>query len=192
MYLGVRGITPSLCCSLIGGGLLLSLTSPLFAEERAAMPGPRVRVVAPSVAKHDIVGQLARDDDENLTIERVNGEGAATKTFVVPRAQVTRVEVSQARSKKGKGALIGAAAGLAVGVGLGLATGDTNCSGRWLCFNQEETSAIWSILTVPTGALVGALVAHGERWETVDPSRLHVAVVPVRGRGAQIRFALSF
>jgi hypothetical protein len=107
---------------------------------------------------------------------------------------VTRVEISRARSKKGKGALIGAAAGLAVGVGLGLATGDSNCSGSggWLCFNREETSVIWSLLTVPTGTLVGVLVAHGERWETVDPGRLHAVVGPVRGRGAQIRFVLSF
>ena len=183
-------LTSRLFCSLIELGMALSLASPSFAEERAALNGPRVRVVAPSVEKHDIVGQLVGDDDASLTIARVNSKGAAAKT-VVPLVAVTRVEVSRASSKKGKGALIGAAAGLAVSITLGLTTGDTNCSGKWLCFNQEETSIIWSVLTVPTGTLVGLLVAPGEKWEVVDPRRLHVVVGPTRG-GGQIRFALSF
>jgi hypothetical protein len=185
-------LTARICRSLIGGGLVLSLASPLSAEEPAPLEGPRVRVVAPSVAKHDIIGQLVGQDDESFTIARANGEGAATKTLVVPRAAVTGVEVSRARSKKGKGALIGAAAGLAVGVALGFATGDSHCSGDSICVNQAGAALLSSILTVPLGILVGASVAHGEKWEPVDPRQLHVVVGPARGRGAQIRFALSF
>jgi hypothetical protein len=171
----------------------------------AADPEPeavRVRVTAPTLMDKAFVGRLVASDDLTLRIEKGRSEGKPS-TITVPRESVTRFEASRAPSRKGKGALIGILIGAGASVAVGLAAGD-DCSNsppgddlfsrldRNLCFDSKETGLMTAILAVPVGALIGALAAPGEKWETVDVTRVRVGVAPTRGRGLEVRLALSF
>jgi hypothetical protein len=48
------------------------------------------------------------------------------------------------------------------------------------------------ILTVPLGALVGALMAPGEKWHRVGVGELSVGATASRGNGVGLQVALRF
>ena len=48
------------------------------------------------------------------------------------------------------------------------------------------------MILVPLGTAVGAMVAPGERWESIPVSRFGVSVAPVRGRGIAVSAAFRF
>jgi hypothetical protein len=41
------------------------------------------------------------------------------------------------------------------------------------------------------GSLIGLTVGSGEKWEAIDPARLHVSVTPSTGGRAGVGLALS-
>jgi hypothetical protein len=166
-------------------------------EPGPVAPGPRVRLTAPSVSGKSLVGTLVGLDEATLMLQRQG----AKETLQVPRRAITRVEVSQHRSRKGKGAGIGALVGLGAAVAIGLGAGDL-CGPiqgddlvarleRNFCHGKGETAAVVGILTVPAGALLGLAVAPGEKWVASTPDRLRVSVVPVRS-GAGLTVSLRF
>ena len=86
---------------------------------------------------------------------------------------------------------IGAAAGLAAGVSIGLASGSGNCF--FLCFTAGQKAAIYSILTVPAGALLGLAIGHGSQWKKDVPvDHLRLSVGPAPGRGIAIAVTRVF
>jgi hypothetical protein len=145
--------------------------------------GPRVRLTAPSVSGKRLVGIVVGLDEATLTLQRQGGKD----TLQVPRRAITGVEVSQRRSRKGKGAGIGALVGLGAAVAIGLAA-DDECG---FCYSKGETAAIVGILTVPAGALLGLAVAPGEKWHPSSLDRLSVRITPARG-GAGVSVSLRF
>jgi hypothetical protein len=159
--------------------------------------GARVRLTAPSVSGKRLTGTVLGIDDATLTLRR----GPRGETMQVPRAAITTLEVSRG-GRRGKGALIGAAAGLASGVALGLGTGH-HCTGSdWELLYVVLTvgvdcrggsrAAVLSALTVPSGALVGFLLAPGEKWEMASTDRLRIGVAPTRGGGVRAAVSLRF
>jgi hypothetical protein len=182
--------------------LTLVVPASLFAEEPAAgasPEGPRIRLTAPSVSGGRLIGTVVSLDEATLTLQRQGGEG----TLLVPLRAITTLEVSRHRSRKGKGAAIGALVGLGSAVAIGLAAGD-DCTGsaqgddlssrldRSLCFGAAETTLLSAILTVPAGALLGLVTAPGEKWEASTPDRLRIAVAPVRGGGVRAAVSVRF
>ena len=158
-------------------------------DPSGAGSGPRVRLTAPTLSGKRLIGTLVRQDDATLTLQR---EGAEALT--VPRAAITRIEVSRHRGRRGLGAGIGALVGIGAAVAIGRHSGEDCDDGRFrfLCFDRTTTAALYAILTVPAGTVVGAVVAPGEKWETTTTDRLRLTMAPVRGGGARASLSVRF
>lgn len=86
----------------------------------------------------------------------------------VTRNTITRIDVSRGRRSRGKTTLYGMLIGAGAGLVWGLIEGD-DPSNRFLAFTGPEKGLLISILTVPAGAVVGAIVGPGpERWSTTN------------------------
>lgn len=59
-------------------------------------------------------------------------------------------------------------------------------------FSDGQSAAIGAVLFGGLGAVVGALVAPGEKWESVDAKRVSFQLAPAPGRGVAARVALTF
>lgn len=187
---------------LVGYGALLISAAVAHGEEPPALQlGSRVRVTIMegsqgSDSNHGtrLTGRLLGLSDTALTVETSPGR----PSIVVSRPSVASVERSVRRSQRKKGALIG----LAVGAGAGLVIAAVDSGGSCpppeedflgLCRGlQEELAgpayAAGALLFGAAGAGIGALVAHGEKWETVPSDRLRVAFGPAHGG---VRFGVS-
>ena len=179
-----------------GAFMGLVAVGPVQADDTNGLsPGARVRLTAPSVSGKRLVGTLRSLDDVTLTFL----PRGATETMQVPRSAITGLEVGRG-SRRRKGAIIGAVAGLASGVVLGLATGQ-DCSEPEFhdlfvalvggCRGTTRAAVI-SVATVPVGALLGFALAPGEKWETVTPGRLRIAVMPAHGGGLRAAVSVHF
>jgi hypothetical protein len=179
--------------------LSLGVARPAAADEVNPAPGTRVRV---TTARKRVVGRVLAVRDDLLLLER-DGKRDPLK---IRRPDVLRVEVSERRSARGRGASIGFLVGLGGAIALGVLAGES-CPAPpdhngWdtfaetlnsnLCFGRAETALLAGIVTVPLGTLLGAAVAHGERWRPLNASRVSFAVGPVRGGGAGVRLAIAF
>ena len=168
--------------------LLPILGARTSAEESAQLTlGSRLRVTA----NERVIGQLVAQDEQSLTLY--------TKTVrdpvVVPRSTIRRVEKSLARSQKGTGAAAGAVIGALSATVFGLVVGES-CSGGHgvdtLCFGQGAVGLASAVVLVPLGTLIGAVAAHGERWQEVPIQRFTVNVMPRRGGGVAASVSLRF
>lgn len=161
--------------------MLLALVPSAAAAEQApiAVEGAKVRVWT-SPATDPIVGELVRFDDQTLMLS-IKGVDSAR---VVARTTVTRLEVNRRRSR-GKSVLVGALAGVLTAVTIAYATTD-----RGDLFGPGASSAIWSVLTVPAGSLIGLAVGPGaDRWTPAVLGRGTPPVaVPAPGVAARLSF----
>lgn len=179
--------------------------APLPARASEQDPGgSRVRVTLASSGKK-IVGQLLEVNDEILVLgERRDNQ---LERRQIERWDVSRVEISERRSRKGTGAMIGMLTGVATAIAVGMAAGE-NCpdhpegEANWgnfdqalaanLCFSHTETGLLTGLFTLPLGGLVGALVMPGELWRPTDLSHLSMGVGPAPGGGVAARVTLRF
>jgi hypothetical protein len=197
-----RGMT------LMGLGALLVTVAAAHGEEpRALQLGARVRASvtegssnAGSAHSTLLTGRLLAVSETDLTIETSPGRPAV----VVPRHQVAGLEQSLRPSRRKQGALIGLAVGAAAG--LVLVAADHNdsscprpeedflglCRGLQEAFSGPEYYAAGALLLGAAGAGIGALVAPGEKWETVTGDRMRVAVGPASGGGVRFVALLRF
>src|SRR5438132_779879 len=159
--LALRSVVVGLMASLIGA-------TPVVAGE----PSPpaldsRIRVTAPGVLGKRVVGRLMAFDADSLKLQP---EGAR-ETLEVPRAAITRLEVSRRPARRGHGAVMGLLGGLGAAAVIGVMAGHSCAPGAWLCFDRSDTAAMAAVLTVPLGVLVGIGAAPGERWEIYKGQR---------------------
>ena len=159
----------------------------LSAEEGPRPDGPRVRITSVAIPSGRVVGSLVDLDEDALIIRPVD-EGTDIR---MTRSSITRLEVSRRRGNRGKAVGLGVLVGAAAAGVLGLATGDDCRQGSIVCFDRGTTSAMYGIVAVPVGALVGLAISHGEKWEIASPDRLRVAITPTRG-GAALRVSVGF
>jgi hypothetical protein len=185
--------------ALVLGLATLAAGRPATAEEaKAVVPGSRVRV---TTSEHRFVGRLVGLQGETIVLERAKGE-----TLDIRRADVLGLEVSQRPGRRLRGGVIGALVGLGAAAVIGVAGGD-NCSSApstnpglpglsatfdSICFGHGETAAISGILAVPAGALLGALIAPGEKWRPAGAADLSVQAGPSRGGGFGVGVAVGF
>ena len=191
-----RSLVVGLVTSMVGTGAASAGDAP------PVTASPRVRVTAPTISGKRLVGTLLAMDEKTLTIAPGKGKGV----LEVPRAAVTRIEVSRRPSRRGKGASIGFLAGLGAAVAIGIAAGD-DCGSlpgpkeaddfvarlnRNLCMDTTETALLASILTIPASTLIGMAAAGGERWGRTTPERLSLAVKPTRTGGLGAALSVRF
>jgi hypothetical protein len=173
-----RSLMVGLMASLVGAGAARA------EEQRPAASGPRVRVTAAGISGKRLVGTLTAIDQTNLTLRREDG-----RPVEVPRAAITRIELSRGASRKGKGAGIGALVGIGAAVAFGLAVGESDES-----FVPDKGTAMLAsaIVAVPLGTLLGWAAAPGERWVATSPDRFRMSVAPVRGGGVGASLSFRF
>jgi hypothetical protein len=135
-----------------------------------------------TVGKERLTGVVEALEQDALTLQ-VKGQGAV----LVPYGDILKVEASRGRSAK-SGAGRGALFGIAVGVIAGLAQGSDQPG--IVAFSAGEKALFFGILGAPVGAAIGAVVGV-ERWERVEPARVRLGFLPVRG-GAGVAVSVGF
>lgn len=149
------------------------LVSGASADEPPALQvGSRVRAsvteTSESAAKdRRFTGSLRGLTDTAVILETSRGR----PPLVIPRQDITTLEVSVRRSQRGKGALIGFGLGALVGAILGAAVAEDDGF-----FTTGEVAGIFAAVLAPVGVLVGVAAAPGERWQAVPPDRSRIAL----------------
>lgn len=183
--------------SFVCGALLIGLPGRVLGDDAKRSPGQWIRVTTNSdiagVAKAGtrLEGSLQSLDENRLVLGRNPGSQPVT----VPRAAIARLDVRERASSRGKAALIGAGVGLVAGVSIGLASGNDECDPFFknLCWSAGQKAAIYSLLTVPAGALLGLAFGHGSKWrENVAVERLRISFGPAPGRGVRLAVTKVF
>jgi hypothetical protein len=132
--------------------------------------------VAPAGGR--LVGDLVALDATRITL-RVKERG---EPWIVRREDVLKLEASQGRRSRIRGALIGTAIGAGGGALIGSADKGYGAAG-----------ALGGALVLGlAGGVIGALVPAAERWRELPGNRLRFSVGPVRGRGAAVAVSVAF
>jgi len=115
-----------------------------------------------------IVGVIASQDQQTLTVRRDDGS-----TVAIPWVAVARVEHSVGRRSRWRGAGLGFLIGGGVGASVGFVDGIGCDSTKSFCVGGPAAAAIGGlVLGGAGGAVVGALIRPGERWEEAPPGWL--------------------
>jgi hypothetical protein len=155
--------------STLGGGALAA-DGPTLAS------GTRIRAkVTETTDKgktrtREVRGSLVDLGDSTLTMkpERVpSGVGTRSGSYlIIPRERIEELETSVRPSRRGQGALIGLGVGAIVGAMIGFADGDDPAG--FMSFSAEAKAGMLAIVFAPVGAMIGALAAPGEQWDSVS------------------------
>ena len=156
------------------------------AQEAPVAIGSRVRL---TMGPGRVTGEVVAMDERQITLH------SAGRDLVLIRPDVRLLEVSRKRSRKLKGALIGAGVGATAGL---VTVASDPCTPEQEFATQFVYGASCSATAVAfvgaatvTGALLGVLIAPGERWTQVGDEHASLTVAPVRG-GARLSLRLAF
>jgi len=140
----------------------------------------RLRINAPTRFARPIIGALVAGEPNVLILE------TSKERLAVPREAIQQLELSERRSSKKKGALIG----LAVGSGTALALLYSLCASALGCEGADayRVAAVTGALG-GLGAAIGAGIAPGERWVEL---RSPTTIAARRHRVQGLRFTLAF
>jgi hypothetical protein len=177
---------------LLALGLTDSATPLAFAEPSDGgqlNPGSRIRVRRSDGRR--LTGTLVSLRGGMLTLENRVAVGRVKKLerFAIPVAGLRSLEISHARSRKGRNAGIGFLSGAVIGGGVGYAVGTNQepfCFlDRCAQFGPTPTEGLLFLgaLGGLIGAGLGAATAPGERWASIDIGSLKLAASPAFGRG---------
>jgi hypothetical protein len=109
---------------------------------------------------------------------------------VLPLAGVERIERRAREGCRNHGAMIGAGAGVLAATVFVLVSEAGDDDGEYLDIGAGPAIAIVSMVLAPAGALVGALVSPGARWEPVAMESLQVSVAG--GPGGDVRVGMGW
>ena len=151
-------------------------------EPRSLAAGTLVRVTAPEVSSKRLSGTLVEASEQEIVLAV-----AGSERKVIPRRAVTRFEWSRHRRHPIAGAVVGAVLGGAFLAAASVALCEaTECSPSTM-----EAFLMGAGLGALPGAGIGALIRTRD-WSDVAPSRVQVALTPVRGPGVALRLAVRF
>lgn len=189
-------------------GILSLAAAVALADDTAQLTsGTRVRVTVQTGGGR-LVGTVLALDEKSLTLlGRVipspspsPNRGLAQAELQVPgkadttvlrREDITRVDVSAGLRSRGRGALNGVLIGAGAGALLGLAAGSDDQS-SFMPLSAGAKAALWCVVLVPIGALIGAGRHPAEQWKELPPDRIRLSFAPVSGRGAAVSLAFVF
>ena len=140
-------------------------------------PASRVRISAPDVSPHRLVGEVSSLGGDTLTLMLDETEALEP----VPLVSVERIEVSRG-FVRGNAILTLAGGGIGAGVGIAVAANATSedCVGDLCDLNQLAWLAVPAFMGI--GAFVGWLAGvpffETERWKEMPLDQLRVSFVP--------------
>jgi len=152
----------------------------LVAQHAPVSPGTRVRIVAPSVARDQLVGTIRATGKDTLVLDVAD----RASPFALPFARVETLEVSRGRHSH---TLQGLGVGFLIGAVVGAAAG-SSCEGDWVCPGPAGGALVLGVVAAVPGAVIGAL-ARSERWESVPLDRMSVTGGP---SGLALALSLRF
>ncbi len=177
----------SISCRRLGIAMvplvLAVASSGVLAEEQPVLQvGSRVRItlVEPRYGSilepKRIKGKLSCFTESDITLET----SADDPPTVYPWNNVEMLERNIQRGRRNRGALIGLAAGVATGavVVLVAAASHEDDPNNWEIdiLDTEEVVALSAFCFGSVGAIVGALLAPGERWQPIQTDKLQVGI----------------
>ena len=171
---------------------ILSLRDPRQKAVRAkVVPGARVRITAPSVADHRLVGTVVTLDADTLKLRSKK----QAVLLAIPVSGVAKLDVNTGRKRNFlKGAAIGAVSVGSLGAVIGLGSGDDDPD-DFLAFTAGEKAMINAIylggLGLVMGTLIGAIVKT-EKWESVPVDRIRIGISPQRQGGMMLSASFGF
>lgn len=153
-------------------------------------PGTRVRVTENGQKR--VVGRLVSIDETTLSV-RPDGNA---EPVAVSRSTLTRIDVSQRLGRKRRGATIGLLVGALAGA-VALASATEDCSRNdFVCLfpreQQTTNTVLGAVVFGALGAGLGALVAPGEKWESIPSQRVRLSLAPTPGRGVAAQVTIRF
>ena len=186
--------TPSLNTHMCGALVMLSLA---FASASAAdgdvplqqslTPGMRVRILAPEVSPHKVIGTVQRVSEDSVTLD-VPGHNEPVSVL---REKIARLDVSEGPRSRGVDSTIGAGIGAAVGAA-GCAAGNGGGQNDVVRISTGAVAAFCALLGGGLGALIGALIPPGEHWKEIAATRYRVSFAPRLDHGADLAVAWKF
>jgi hypothetical protein len=156
------------------------------AEPPTLEPGRLVRIWTVGSSSPEFEGTVLTLEDATITL---NIAGRTTRA-VVSRDKIARLDLS-GRHSRGRGALIGAAAGTFLGASVGLALGDDDPKG-FIALTGEGKAIILGTLSAIVGVIVGAIVRPQQKWTKVSADRFKLNVALPRGGGVGASVSLGF
>ena len=177
---------------LVVSVVVLFMARPVLAEggaESGPVVGVRVRVTTTS---ERLVGKWIAGDGNKLRIEVKPGKEVAIRL-----SEVTTLEESRRKGRRGAGAMLGFAVGAAAGAVHAARSRAPVCGHNgdvtFCAASNNDTVETGGVLLLGgLGALLGAAIAPGEKWVPIADPHVRVGVVPVRGRGISVGVAVAF
>jgi hypothetical protein len=179
----------SFCSALV---LLVAFTSAIAADGDAPLPqsltpGMRVRILAPDVAPHKVIGTVEKVSDDSVTLN-VPGR---TEPVSILREKIAQLDVSEGPRSRGVDSAIGAGIGAAVGAA-GCALGNGSGQNDVVRISTGAVAGACAVLGAGLGALIGALIPPGEHWKAFSATRYRVTFAPRLDHGADLAVAWKF
>lgn len=133
-----------------------------------------------------IIGKLLDLTATDITLET----SPERPPVVLPLQNVSGLELNSQQGRRNQGALIGGGAVLATGILIALAFDDGNSDAtEGNIFSDRVAVRILTVALVPVGALVGALIAPGMKWQPIPSDRIRLGLD--RGPGGESRLAVA-
>ena len=148
-------------------------------------PGMRVRILAPEVSPHKVIGTVQRVSEDSVTLD-VPGRNEPVSVL---REKIARLDVSDGPRSRGVDSAIGAGIGAAVGAA-GCAAG--NGGGQGKIVSTGAVAGFCALLGGGLGALIGAVIPPGERWKEISATRYRISFAPRLDHGADLAVAWKF
>ena len=179
----------SLCSALV---LVIAFTSAIAADgdvqlPQSLTPGMRVRILAPEISPHKVIGTVQRVSEDSVTLI-VPGRNEPVSVL---REKIARLDVSDGPRSRGVDSAIGAGVGAAVGAA-GCAAGNGGGRNDVVRISTGAVAAFCGLLGGGLGALIGAIIPPGEHWKEIAATRYRVSFAPRLDHGADLAVAWKF
>ncbi len=141
-----------------------------FADSSSVERGGAVRVESPRFAVNPIVGTFYSADAESLLFVPDSGAGA----IAVSLQDISSLEIGRGRPRR---TWWGALGGAVVFGAIGHYLGSLEAEGSDHPISEMAPAALAIGFAIPgagLGALTGAFIRGDERWERVQPNRIHL------------------
>jgi hypothetical protein len=155
--------------------------------QQSLTPGMRVRILAPELSPHKVIGTVQRVSEDSVTLD-VPGRNEPVSVL---REKIARLDVSEGPRSRGVDSAIGAGIGAAVGAG-GCAAGNGGGQNDVVRISTGAVAAFCALLGGGLGALIGALIPPGEHWKEIAATRYRVSFAPRLDHGADLAVAWKF
>jgi hypothetical protein len=182
------GAIVSLCVALV---LLSFASASVFAADgdvplpQSLTPGMRVRILAPEVSPHKVIGTVQRVSEDSVTLD-VPGRNEPVSIL---REKIARLDVSEGPRSRGVDAAIGAGIGAVIGAAGGALA---NGSGRGHIVSGGEVAGVCALLGAGLGALIGVTIPPGEHWKETSATHYRVSFAPRLDHGLDMAVAWKF